>query len=83
MRIRCSIDRKFTDRRYTFHWIYVGILDTVTTVTIQLFGSHRLLGANWGSLIFDRAHFNRQEVDTRLSRSQKSLVEPLKAFLSV
>ena len=24
----------------TFHLIYVGLLDTVTTVTIQLFGSH-------------------------------------------
>lgn len=38
--------------RYTFHWIYVGILDTVTTVTIQLFVSHRLLvliGARWSS----------------------------------
>ena len=42
------INRKFTELRYTFHWIYVGILDTVTTATIQLFGSHErfvLIGA--------------------------------------
>ena len=40
MRRRNALTGSTAELRYTFHWIYVGILDTVTTATIQLFGSH-------------------------------------------
>ena len=56
--------------RYTFHWIYVGILDTVTTVTIQLFGSHGpfvLIGAPWA---IDRAYICHRK---RWQRTQSSV----------
>ena len=39
------------------------------------------LGANWGSLIFDRAHIYPVDANTRPSRSQNSLVEPFKAYI--
>ena len=56
--------------RYTFHKIYVGILDTVTTATIQLFGSHGrfvLIGAPWA---YDRAYICRRK---RRHKTQSSV----------
>ena len=77
MRRRNALTGSTAELRYTFHWIYVGILDTVTTATIQLFGSHGcfvLIGAPWAH---DRAISAAENADTDLSRASGTQVKSL------